>query len=59
MKLKNNGFLRCGRCGTINADLVAEVIQEGPKYYIKTVHGDIYEVSRGEYREAKEYLENK
>jgi len=58
-KLVNNGFLKMGRGGTINADLVEDAYPQGPKYFMKTVYGETYELSRSEYREVREYLDNK
>ncbi len=48
-----------GRGGTINADLVEDAYPQGPKYFMKTVYGETYELSRSEYREVREYLDNK
>ena len=53
----NNGFLKMGRGGTINADLVEDAYPSGQKYFMKTIHGDIYELSRSEYKEVRTYLD--
>ena len=59
MKLKNNGFFRMGRTGTINADLIKSVEQVGYKYFLHTVYDESYEICRSDYNEIKRYLDTK